>query len=569
MPTLKIVCMGVLLISGALAQEQKKKSAKPAIPEVSALFSKSLPRVSQPVEIQDHSPLAMLVSTPDIDAAKYTWAGFSYLHAGWDVEAYRHFCQALRKDENCLIAHVGVILSLSSPYHHELGMQRNAALLRLLELVEYKVKGQFFFPAKERGFALAVAHLVTEGREVGARAFELLAKKYPKDLQIPLLAAVLGRDGYNALGRPNRGERNALESIEKIYKENPEHPLAAQYLLVMHLESPLAPDVLEAKLLPVARKLAQQGEVATWKHWLGVYEYRCGNLAKAEKAFEKAVELLEKWKKENVVGDADADALWKAYLYLATVKYERGDKAAARAIADMFLQLPVDESRLWSAGTQLILWEGYSLAVRLSLPSSLKVIPEESITKLPRNNRLKHLVGKSAALHYYEFMGTYLALRKASIKGDKKAVASLKKRLEGLENILGKVQKQTLKTGEYHSAVRFFKHARILAIESRCVGEDSAVARSLEYDQLCDKLSLPTRMLPSLVIEPYEVVYASELIGRKRYEAAKEVLESLVKRRPTSVTGWKKMLEVGEELRDEDLVNLSVKTVKELTEKGE
>ena len=181
------------------------------VPGVEALFSPYLSEVNEVAPMKALDPLAMLISTTDQQAAKLTWAGFAYLHAGWDLEAYRHFCQALRRDESCLMAHAGVVLALGSPFYHEHLPQRKAAVLRMLELVEFKRGENFHFPEKERGFAVAVSYLFTEGRVAGGKVFTQLAKKYPKDIQIPLMAAVFKRDGYNSLGRPNPGEAQALQ----------------------------------------------------------------------------------------------------------------------------------------------------------------------------------------------------------------------------------------------------------------------------------------------------------------------------------------------------------------------
>jgi len=520
------------------AQENVKE-----VPDVEALFFPNIPPVKTEIKGTDLYALS-LVSTPNAEAAKYTSVGYSYLHAGWDFEAYRYFCQALRSDENCLMAHVGVALSLTSPFHHEMLTQRKAAVLRLLELVELKRDGEFHFPKNERGFAAAVAFLIVEGREAGVRAFSQLVDEYPKDSQIPFMHAVFQREGYDVLGKPRQGEEKALARVKELYRERPTSSIAAQYFLVMHLDASIAPEVLSKTVLPVARKLARPGGVATWYHWLGVFEYRCGNLKEAEEAFERAVELLAQWKSAEGISNEDADALWKAKIFLATVLVESGKLAEAEKIADEFVKLRIDEKRLWAAGTQLILWDGWSLGVRMHLRPDFSSI-QKAIDYLPEGKKLAPYKGRSAAYFCYDFLGNYLAVIKANKVGKIKEAGELALQLGGKLTDLDEVKQTGLITGEAYGVVRFMKWARQVTAQARSLNDGETTMKVVELRQSAEESSLPRRMLPPMNFYAYEEELVPLLIKQKKFESAELVIRKALDRRPSLKALWQLASELG------------------------
>ena len=546
---MKRLCLYFAIVFSPLAvHSQEKKQA--VVPEVEALLSPFLSEVVKPIEMEKMASLALLISTPDAEAGKLTWAGYSFLHAGWDVEAYRHFSQALRRDENCLMAHVGVALALASPHYNEHITQRQSAVIRILELVEARQDGIYYFPEKERGFALAICYLFTEGRAAGVQVFDQLAKKYPKDIQIPLMAATLKREGYDALGKARFGEELALEEVWEIYNENPEHPLAAQYLLVMHLDAPVPVEKLEKEILPIARKLGTHLDVATWSHWLGVFEYRCGNLKRASSAFKQSIDLLERWKKENAIEVADADALWKSYLYQAMVEFEMGNTENALAIGDMFKALKVDKKRLWAPGSQLILWEGYSLKTRMYVSGGIANV-SQALQQLPNKKVLEEFKGDSAALNYYEYLYVYLEMLKAAAEQNQPMIDQLYSRLVKVEQFLREVEQTALKSGESQSCIRFYNHARQLGILSGHLGQKNLAYQSLGLEQAVSMGKLPKRMLPPLFFTPLEITLSEVLVKRNEAERAQVVIEKALDMRPSSRLMWKELARVARLRKDE------------------
>lgn len=519
----------LLLISSLFVLAEKE-----AVPEVTQLFSPHHKAFKKEINSSDLTPLAMTISTIDPDASEYVWAGFSYLHAGWDVQAYRHFCQALRLDENCLMAHAGLILSLSSPHHHELLPQRKAALLRLVELIEYKAGNTYYFPERERGFAIATAYLFTEGRNTAAKVFAELAKKYPKDHQILMLSAVFQRDGYNVLNRPNSGEKKALKVIKDFYEKNPENFLAMQYMLIMHIEAPLTPDQLKKEMLPIARKLAELKTVATWQHWLGVYEYRCGNAKEAVAAFKKSITLTTQWKRNNNISNADADALWKSQLYLATLYSELGETEKSQKIAQELKEQTIDSERLWASGTQLLLWDGLSLEARLLAQNT----PELALKALPKFSDETKIQKASAAYFFHKSYANYLKIKQAiQLNQKKKALEYLTLLNQQTVQIL-QLQKIATQTGEVHAFKRHLHHQNQYRKELNALMSNSNVEKIIAWEDAQTLEKLSSQMLPPLHCHSAAIPLAQLHIQEKEYEEAAKALQKTLAKRPCLSKAW-------------------------------
>ncbi|HCQ32548.1 MAG TPA: hypothetical protein DIV54_03540, partial [Verrucomicrobiales bacterium] len=81
--------------------------------------------VSIPMAISSGSPLA----------SRHVLQGLAHIQAAWDFEAYRHFCEALKLDPDCLMAYWGIGLALAAP-NNEFTQQRQVAVMRMIELID-------------------------------------------------------------------------------------------------------------------------------------------------------------------------------------------------------------------------------------------------------------------------------------------------------------------------------------------------------------------------------------------------------------------------------------------------
>lgn len=504
------------------------------VPKVDRVVSPVLPRISGELDPILRVGVPMLVSTPNARAAELVWYGFNHLNAGWDVEAYRYFSEALHLDSSCLMAHSGVILALASPYHNEFVDQRKSAVLRIFELVEKKIADEYVFPEKERGFALSCIYLVTQGRLAGSLAFENLAKQYPNDLQIKVIHLLLMRDGINTLKKLNSGEQQARKKILELLEKFPDHPTVMQAYLSIYTGPLVSIEKLEEDILPVARKLSQLGNFSSWHHWHGITAYRCGILEEAEQAFKKSIGGLSAWKSKAGIADADADLLWSSSLYLVTVLYESGKIEEAQELALQLSKKEINQQRLYSKGTQLLLWEGRSVLYRLNLAKN-RTDFITAAQSLPTEKQIGKLEGKTAALHYYDFLTVYTSLKQTAIKGasKRKQIDSLVLALEKQFIKLEELNKSVMNSPESTAYTRTMPYARALIADGLASSEDSLSIKAIEYSNATDNQILDNVILPPLGFYTFDEEWVKILIAQKKWNQAKNILDAAFLRRPS------------------------------------
>ena len=93
-----------------------------------------------PPEFEDEIvSIPMAVSSRSSLASRHVLQGLAYIQAAWDFEAYRHFCEAVKADPDCLMAYWGIGLALAAP-NNEFTAQRQVAELRMIEMMDAEVE---------------------------------------------------------------------------------------------------------------------------------------------------------------------------------------------------------------------------------------------------------------------------------------------------------------------------------------------------------------------------------------------------------------------------------------------
>ncbi len=322
-----ICCLFTSLSSEAV--DKKFDYKKVVAPEISSM--------SAPKMWRGMGELNLAVSSPDVRAQEHVRQGFALIHAQWDIEAYRHFVEALKQDDHCLMAYTGVVMSLLNP-EHEWKEYRNVAINRMQTLIEHKnAEGEFSYPEIERGYAIAVITLNTIDFKKGVQMFSELADKYPNDLQLQLLKPFLNRGKYNSFGNADLSQETAVNAIKAVLEKNVNNPLALNFYIMMKIEAPYNAVNQNTEVLPYVGKLLRvSDEVPSWHALLGYAAWRTGDLEQARQSFEKAVELYEIWKKESKAGVSECDGLYRSYSFLAVVYNQLGDE---KSLQDMITKL--------------------------------------------------------------------------------------------------------------------------------------------------------------------------------------------------------------------------------------
>ncbi len=92
-------------------------------------------KLPPPEFVDDIVSIPMAISSRSSLASRHVLQGLACIQAAWDFEAYRHFCEAVKEDPDCLMAYWGIGLSLAAP-NNEFSRQRQISLIRIIELVD-------------------------------------------------------------------------------------------------------------------------------------------------------------------------------------------------------------------------------------------------------------------------------------------------------------------------------------------------------------------------------------------------------------------------------------------------
>ena len=291
--------------------------------------------------------LPMAISSRSEAAQAHVLQGMAYIQAAWDFEAYRHFCEAVRADPDCLMAYWGIGLALAAP-NNEFSAQRMAAVDRMLDLIDASVEvgGQQVPIANpmEQQYALALAELFALQFGKGPKAFQKLAEAFPNNLQAKCIAIYLQREGYDEFGDAFHGQEIAIEKMAEVLRENPDNVAVLTFWAMLHAEAPEATTVLRNEILPLVRKVARKAPAfPPYQHLLGHFEWRCGNHSLAELALQRASDLYAAHMKKHKESYFECDGWIRSQLYLATAMHSRGKFKEAMAIAKRLARLRIDE----------------------------------------------------------------------------------------------------------------------------------------------------------------------------------------------------------------------------------
>ena len=513
----------------------------------------------------------MAISSSSEIAASHVAQGLGRMNASWDFEAYRHFCEAVKADPDCLMAYWGIAMSLAGS-QHEFFSERKVAVDRMLDLLESEIAAKKIrWSDLEKRYAQAAGYLLTSGVRSAGLAFNSLSEKYPGDIQARLFSLFLQRDGFDTGGKPLIGQKKANEGIKKILEQYPEHLSVMAFWVSSQAETPWNVLMLREEVLPVARKLVKRlPEYPPYHLMLAHVEARCGNAALAIQAANDAVNFYQTYMDEEKVGLYDCDGWIRAKVYLAALYEMKGEKIEAEQVGKELAQIKVNEERLFSRGAGLLLWEGRNVGARIMMGRSdiasfkkgqkiLETLPEEQWFK-----------DKSFALPYRNCIAIYLAVRMAIADKDIKSSKALFDQFLLRVDALGKTQKLASKTSSYSDWARAMNTLLMMVPELRGLIAQNEVgairlAAATWFRSASDRQGSPSNLLPPSVDYPMMWRLGVFYLQEGKLEKAEDAFREGLALRPNhlaTLEGFHRVLKKMEKTQAAKLLEGRIKAVK-------
>ena len=513
----------------------------------------------------------MAISSSSEIAASHVAQGLGRMNASWDFEAYRHFCEAVKADPDCLMAYWGIAMSLAGS-QHEFFSERKVAVDRMLDLLESEIAAKKIrWSDLEKRYAQAAGYLLTSGVRSAGLAFNSLSEKYPGDIQARLFSLFLQRDGFDSGGKPLIGQKKANEGIKKILEQYPEHLSVMAFWVSSQAETPWNVLMLREEVLPVARKLVKLlPEYPPYHLMLAHVEARCGNAALAIQAANDAANLYQAYMDEEKVDLYDCDGWIRAKVYLAALYEMKGEKIEAEQVGKELAQIKVKEERLFSRGAGLLLWEGRNVGARIMMGRSdiasfkkgqklLETLPEEQWFK-----------DKSFALPYRNCIAIYLAVRMAIADKDIKSSKALFDQFLLRVDALGKTQKLASKTSSYSDWARAMKTLLMMVPELRGLIAQNEVgairlAAATWFRSASDRQGSPSNLLPPSVDYPMMWRLGLFYLQEGKLEKAEDAFREGLALRPNhlaTLEGFHRVLKKMEKTQAAKLLEGRIEAVK-------
>lgn len=513
----------------------------------------------------------MAISSSSEIAASHVAQGLGRMNASWDFEAYRHFCEAVKADPDCLMAYWGIAMSLAGS-QHEFFSERKVAVDRMLDLLESEIAAKKIrWSDLEKRYAQAAGYLLTSGVRSAGLAFNSLSEKYPGDIQARLFSLFLQRDGFDSGGKPLIGQKKANEGIKKILEQYPEHLSVMAFWVSSQAETPWNVLMLREEVLPVARKLVKLlPEYPPYHLMLAHVEARCGNAALAIQAANDAANFYQAYMDEEKVDLYDCDGWIRAKVYLAALYEMKGEKIEAEQVGKELAQIKVKEERLFSRGAGLLLWEGRNVGARIMMGRSdiasfkkgqklLETLPEEQWFK-----------DKSFALPYRNCIAIYLAVRMAIADKDIKSSKALFDQFLLRVDALGKTQQLASKTSSYSDWARAMNTLLMMVPELRGLIAQNEVgairlAAATWFRSASDRQGSPSNLLPPSVDYPMMWRLGLFYLQEGKLEKAEDAFREGLALRPNhlaTLEGFHRVLKKMEKTQAAKLLEGRIEAVK-------
>ncbi len=249
------------------------------------------------------------------------------LHSFSFSVAKQAFTDVAAKDPACAIAHWGVALTYwGNPFA---GLKPANLLAEGQKAIE-RAQAAATASLRERDYIAAAAELFKDHATVDQRtrvlayerAMERVYKAYPTDREAAAFYALAVNQTALPSDKTYAQQLKAAAILEKLFKEYPEHPGLAHYIIHAYDHPPLAPRALEA-----ARRYAKIAPSAP--HALHMPSHTFTRVGYWQESIETNIRSAEAAFREGTVGEALHAMDYQVYAYL-----QSGQDRAARRVID-------------------------------------------------------------------------------------------------------------------------------------------------------------------------------------------------------------------------------------------
>lgn len=489
-------------------------------------------KLSLPQNRPEFSVPSIAVSTKSKAASGHVIQGIAHLNASWDFEAYRHFCEAVKADPDCLMAYWGISMSLAGR-NHEFFKERKIAINRMLDLVEADAGVDL-----EKGYAEAAGRLFANGARAAGQTYLAISKKYPNDRQSKLLGLFLTRDGFDEFGTPRSGQKKCWDGLLEMVKEDGDSIPVVAFWVASQAEAPGDGWLLAKDVLPFARKLARLNpDFPPFQLTAAHVEARSGNAKRAIGYCLQAINLYELYMEKDKISKFDCDGWVRAKVYLASLHASKGEFEQATKVSKELASLEVSEDRIYSRGASLILWEARTLGGRLALMRETSADLDAGLKQLDAVKKEGWFPKKSLSYTYRDCLAFALGLRKALAVNNLSAARGLHRSFTER----GKIFEQELDLARNTSSISEWLRAKgaIVTLEAELLGlihmqeaGASKLAALNFFKAAADRQSNALNFLPPVLNYPMELRIGTYYLESGDSENAAEALREGYDRMP-------------------------------------
>lgn len=270
-----------------------------------------------------------ITATPE--AQMWFDQGLNLFHDFWDYESVRAFEQSVRTDPQCAMCYWGIYQAETFRHSNLLNFAK-AALQKAVSLKKHASKTERLYI--EASAAAEAAHDADkddadalEQKEI--KIYRKLVKQSPHDTQARLFLAQALTDGYDDDGKPRSGQKEALEILQSVLKDEPENSAANHYWIHAVEASPHPEQALHSAEI-LARLAPTSGHMV---HMPGHIFYRLGDYARAQESFTASTKADEQYMRDQKVNVDDDWNYVHNLMYAIANLMEAGKLAEATALS--------------------------------------------------------------------------------------------------------------------------------------------------------------------------------------------------------------------------------------------